>query len=93
MNHSHDKPTLPARCCIVLVRGYQVALSPLMAGHCRFHPTCSRYAIESYRIHGALRGTWLTLKRLLKCHPFSRRAGFDPVPPGSQPNETADERG
>jgi uncharacterized protein len=72
----------PARVCVLLVRGYQVTLGPLMGGHCRFQPTCSNYAIEAYQTHGVLRGSWLTLKRLLKCHPLSRRCGFDPVPHG-----------
>lgn len=71
-------------CCILLIRGYQATIGPLMGGHCRFHPTCSAYAIECYRAHGVLRGTWLTIKRLFKCHPFSRSCGFDPVPEGSK---------
>jgi len=46
---------------------------------CRFHPTCSQYALDALRAHGALRGSWLTARRLLRCHPFTE-AGFDPVP-------------
>lgn len=65
--------------CILAVRGYQVTLGPLMGGQCRFHPTCSVYAIEAYREWGPMRGTWLTLRRLLRCHPFGG-SGFDPVP-------------
>ncbi|HVP73010.1 MAG TPA: membrane protein insertion efficiency factor YidD [Phycisphaerales bacterium] len=65
---------------IALVRLYQATLGHLMGGHCRFHPTCSHYAIEALKIHGALRGGWLTIRRVLRCHPFGG-SGFDPVPP------------
>lgn len=68
---------------LVLVRLYRVTLSPLMGGHCRFHPSCSRYAEEALRTHGALRGSWLSARRLLRCHPFGG-SGFDPVPPGAK---------
>ena len=64
----------------MLVRLYQVTLGFFMGGHCRFHPTCSEYSIEALRVHGALRGSWLTLRRLLRCQPFGG-AGYDPVPP------------
>ena len=65
---------------IILVRGYQVALSPLMGGACRFEPSCSNYMIEALSVHGALKGTLLGLWRILRCHPFGRH-GYDPVPP------------
>ena len=71
---------LPAFGLILLVRIYQATLGPLLAGHCRFQPTCSVYAIEALRGHGALRGSWLAVKRLLRCHPLGG-GGFDPVPP------------
>ena len=64
---------------ILAIRLYQVTLGPLMGGHCRFHPTCSRYAIEAYRMHGPIRGSWLTARRIGRCHPFGR-GGYDPVP-------------
>jgi putative membrane protein insertion efficiency factor len=60
------------------VRMYQAILGPALGGHCRFVPTCSEYAIEALRRRGALGGSWLTLRRLLRCHPFGG-AGFDPV--------------
>ena len=63
-----------------LVRAYQVALSPVMGGCCRFEPTCSNYMIEALKVHGPLKGTLLGLWRILRCHPFGRR-GPDPVPP------------
>ncbi len=64
---------------IFAVRLYQVMLGPWLGGHCRFHPTCSHYAIEAYRVHGPLRGSWLTVRRLVRCHPLCK-GGFDPVP-------------
>jgi putative membrane protein insertion efficiency factor len=64
---------------IALIRVYQVTLSPFIGGQCRFEPTCSRYGVEAYRLHGPVRGTWLTIKRILRCHPFGG-AGYDPVP-------------
>jgi putative membrane protein insertion efficiency factor len=68
---------------IALVRAYQVTLGPLMGGHCRFTPSCSHYAVEALREHGALRGSWLTLRRLARCHPLGG-GGYDPVPPREQ---------
>ena len=68
-----------ARLLIVAVRLYQVSLGALVGGHCRFHPTCSQYAVEALQTRGALRGSWLTLRRILRCHPFGG-GGYDPVP-------------
>jgi len=70
---------MTAKLLIRLVRGYQLVLSPYFGGSCRFLPTCSCYAIEAIDTHGALRGSWLTLRRLGRCHPLGR-SGFDPVP-------------
>ena len=64
---------------IFLVRGYQVALSPLLPSACRFMPSCSAYAVEALERHGALHGSWLTIRRLARCHPFCV-GGYDPVP-------------
>lgn len=64
---------------VLFVRAYQVVLSPLLPPSCRYHPTCSNYAIEALEKHGALRGGWLAVKRIARCHPF-RPGGFDPVP-------------
>jgi uncharacterized protein len=69
---------------LILVRFYRVVLSPmhhaLFGACCRFEPTCSAYAEEAIRTHGAWRGIWLATRRLLRCRPFAR-AGYDPVPP------------
>jgi uncharacterized protein len=65
---------------LLAIRFYKIYLSFLFAGNCRFHPTCSRYAYESIERFGVVRGVWLGLKRLARCHPFSRKFGYDPVP-------------
>jgi hypothetical protein len=67
------------RVLITFVRAYQVGLSPLLPSSCRYFPSCSAYAIEALQKHGALRGSWLAIRRLSRCHPF-RPGGFDPVP-------------
>jgi putative membrane protein insertion efficiency factor len=64
---------------LLLIRGYQLTLSPLLGRHCRFQPTCSRYTQEAIERFGAARGLWLGLRRLIKCHPF-HAGGHDPVP-------------
>ncbi|BAM04759.1 membrane protein insertion efficiency factor YidD [Phycisphaera mikurensis] len=66
-----------------LVLFYRGAVRPLLGqGHCRFHPTCSAYALEAVAELGPWRGGWLTLRRLARCHPLGGPGGFDPVPPG-----------
>jgi putative membrane protein insertion efficiency factor len=72
-----------------LIRGYQLAISPLFGPRCRFYPSCSHYAMEAVDTHGALRGTWLTIKRISRCHPF-HEGGFDPVP-ARCPNHSHDQ--
>ena len=69
-----------ASACIGLVRLYQVTLSRIVGGHCRFEPSCSHYSIAALRTHGAARGAWLTIRRLARCHPWGGQ-GHDPVPP------------
>ena len=64
---------------ILPIRFYQRAISPFMPASCRFTPTCSQYAVEALRKHGPLRGLWLSLRRLLRCHPWGG-SGYDPVP-------------
>jgi len=69
----------PSRPLLLLIRGYQRAISPLLPPACRYAPTCSQYALEAIEGHGALRGVWLALRRLSRCHP-GRKGGYDPVP-------------
>ncbi|WP_297518552.1 membrane protein insertion efficiency factor YidD [Flavobacterium sp.] len=68
---------------LIIIRFYQVAISPFMPATCRFHPTCSNYCMEALRTHGPIKGTWLGLKRILSCHPWGK-SGYDPVPPKKQ---------
>ena len=62
-----------------LIGGYQLLLSPFLGNHCRFTPSCSQYASEAIARHGALRGGWLAIRRIGRCHPFCD-GGYDPVP-------------
>lgn len=66
---------------VLMIRVYQVALTPLFGPCCRFHPTCSEYCLEAIRRHGPWRGVWLGLRRLARCHPW-HPGGVDPVPSG-----------
>ncbi|PLS01987.1 membrane protein insertion efficiency factor YidD [Neobacillus cucumis] len=68
---------------ILLIRFYQVAISPIKPPSCRFYPTCSHYGLEAIQRFGAIKGGWLTVKRIAKCHPF-HRGGVDPVPEKKQ---------
>ena len=68
-----------SRLLVAAVRFYQATLGTFFGGHCRFMPTCSEYAIEALRVHGAWRGLWLTARRLLRCPPLGG-GGWDPVP-------------
>ncbi|MGE5232062.1 MAG: membrane protein insertion efficiency factor YidD [Deltaproteobacteria bacterium] len=70
---------LPRRGLLALIRAYQLVISPALPPACRFTPTCSQYALEAVRRHGALRGSWLALRRLARCHPFNP-GGIDAVP-------------
>jgi len=64
----------------LLLRAYQVVVSPLMPPSCRFYPSCSNYALEALRVHGAAKGSWLAVRRVCRCHPWNA-GGLDPVPP------------
>ncbi|MFZ0140873.1 MAG: membrane protein insertion efficiency factor YidD [Aeromicrobium sp.] len=64
---------------IALLKAYRFAISPLYGQVCRYHPTCSAYALEAVQSHGALRGTWLAMRRVARCHPWAA-GGYDPVP-------------
>ena len=69
--------------CMALIRLYQLLISPLFPPSCRFHPTCSCYAMDAFSRHGFSKGLYLSLRRLLRCHPFCQ-GGYDPVPPADQ---------
>jgi putative membrane protein insertion efficiency factor len=75
----HNSPSIPARIGIALIRCYQLYLSPLKPRTCRFYPSCSEYAVRAFARGGLLRGSWLALRRLLRCHPFNP-GGYDPGP-------------
>lgn len=68
---------LPAGMLILMVRCYQLVLSPLLGGHCRFRPSCSVYFIQAVQKYGALRGAWKGIARICRCHPF-HPGGYDP---------------
>jgi putative membrane protein insertion efficiency factor len=77
------RPSAATTVVLALLRGYKVLISPLFAGSCRFLPTCSEYAALAVLEHGVLKGGWLALRRLSRCHPFGS-SGLDPVPPASR---------
>lgn len=79
---------LPALLARVVIRTYQVVLSPFIGNQCRFHPTCSHYALEAIEHYGAVRGSWMALRRIGRCHPFNP-GGMDPVPPRDSGNQTS----
>ena len=68
---------------LLLIRGYQLLVSPLLGPRCRFYPSCSAYAYQAVVGHGGLRGSWLAVRRLLRCHPWNP-GGLDPVPPAAR---------
>ena len=74
------RTSVPASLLILLITGYRKVISPALGARCRFYPSCSAYALEAIGVHGALRGSWLAVRRLSRCHPF-HAGGIDPVPP------------
>lgn len=70
----------PAWVLVGLISGYRKFVSPLLGARCRFYPSCSAYALEAVKVHGAGRGSWLAVRRVGRCHPF-HPGGLDPVPP------------
>lgn len=71
--------SLPQRGALLVIRAYQKVLSPFFGRNCRYYPTCSHYTYEAIEIHGVIRGSWMGVKRIGRCHPF-HEGGFDPVP-------------
>lgn len=78
--------TIIAKILLGVIRVYQLLHAPFFHGVCRFEPTCSQYSMEAIRLHGPLRGLWLSLRRILKCHPL-HPGGFDFVPAPKDPRE------
>lgn len=66
-----------------IIKLYQIAISPMLGASCRFTPTCSAYALEAIQTHGVVRGGWLSIKRIARCHPY-HAGGFDPVPESNE---------
>lgn len=82
--------TLLARVFVLPVRAYRLLFSPWVGHNCRYQPTCSAYALEALEKHGGVKGAWLTLRRISRCHPWGR-SGYDPVPgPKMNSNESQD---
>jgi uncharacterized protein len=79
---------LPALALIGFFRLWQLLVSPLYGQTCRFYPSCSSYGVEAVQLHGAVRGSWLTARRLLRCHPWNP-GGLDPVPPNGRTARSA----
>ncbi|HEY4457814.1 MAG TPA: membrane protein insertion efficiency factor YidD [Pseudonocardiaceae bacterium] len=80
------RPGPVARLLVALIGVYRRWISPLFPPACRFYPSCSAYAVEAVTVHGALRGSWLAFRRLLRCGPW-HPGGLDPVPPHTHPGE------
>jgi putative membrane protein insertion efficiency factor len=70
---------------IGLIRAFRFVTSTMYGQVCRYYPTCSAYALEAITVHGSIKGAWLALRRLLRCHPWTP-GGYDPVPPRSEPH-------
>jgi len=79
VGRSRERRGLVAAFFLFLLRVYKRGISPLLPNLCRFHPTCSSYALEAIEQHGALRGAWLGARRICRCHPWNE-GGYDPVP-------------
>ena len=75
----------------LLIRGYQLFVSPVLGANCRYAPSCSQYAVEAIDSHGAVRGSWLAVKRIGRCHPWGG-SGYDPVPSGQDCDRAAEAR-
>lgn len=86
------KPYQPAYWAHGLVGAYRRFVSPLLGDNCRYRPTCSEYAQDALRGHGFVRGSWLAVRRLLRCHPW-HDGGYDPVPPGHRSETTSSSQG
>ena len=86
-NEASQRLSAAAGVLVLLLNGYRRFISPLLAERCRFYPSCSAYALEAVQVHGAVRGSWLAVRRLSRCHPF-HAGGLDPVPAPRRKAET-----
>ena len=86
---ARERPSAAAWFLLLLLHGYRRFISPLLAPRCRFYPSCSAYALQAVQLHGALRGSWLAVRRLSRCHPF-HAGGLDPVPVPGRKAEAAE---
>lgn len=96
VRHVGGPARLPRKILQAPVHFYRYVLSPLLGPGCRFQPTCSAYALEALETHGALKGGWLALRRILRCHPITwlgGSSGFDPVPPPQRTPKKREKRG
>ena len=84
MTASKYRPYHPAWWILGAIRLYQQLVSPGLGANCRYRPTCSEYAATAVQRHGLMRGAWMSIRRVGRCHPF-REGGYDPVPPLSEP--------
>jgi len=90
MNRMKDKVSKYLSFMLIgIVQFYRAVFSSITPGACRFSPTCSCYAIEALKNHGPIRGSWLTVCRIVRCNPFSGNWGFDPVPPSSKSHHSS----
>jgi uncharacterized protein len=85
---TEQRPGAVAGLLIVVISGYRRFVSPFLGARCRFHPSCSAYAVTALQVHGAGRGGWLAVRRVGRCHPWNP-GGYDPVPPRSDARASA----
>ena len=88
-DEEHSRLSVPSRIARFPIVVYRYTLAWFLGGHCRFTPTCSEYGLEAIRVHGAIKGWYLIMRRLLRCQPFCR-GGYDPVPPPAGNPESVD---
>lgn len=88
---SNASSTGGRRMALGVIRGYQKAISPLLGSNCRYYPSCSHYTYEAIELHGTLRGSWMGVRRISRCHPW-HEGGYDPVPGSDGAADLANEQ-
>ncbi len=86
------RPYHPAFWAVKLVGLYRRFVSPMLGDNCRYRPSCSEYTQDALRLHGSVKGSWMSVKRISRCHPW-HDGGYDPVPPGEDPEQTSSPQG